>query len=881
MTRGRAGSRARRRGIVATLAAVLAAGAVVLSGSLGNVEAYYSDGIGARSSAEAGETGVRVTATVSDAPVTVTDLINEIVNAVLGEVPSLLQSTAKPLITTAVQNAVGAEIDQMKTYTFTVAVENTGTLPESTQVDLFDYFEDVSATSTPEQGSVVVSTSTDPVAVELAALANTQISVSGIPGLSLNVKLSDVLPELSVADVIDDDTPDDTSISTDANGPYEGQTAALDPVTLDPLETETLTYTVLVQSDELVNAGIVTSEDPDLNLTLGATAVATGVNGTVTTRWSSTHSDWDGTLVHVNINNPPVIVATGSQDMTPFIGQIGDTANGQPTESAYLSGMFKATDTEDANAVITKDIQVTSDFDPDAAGTYTATANVTDSGGLAADPVSQTIQEWNFVDVAGGQYHALALDSRGRVWGWGYNGYGQAAGDGTTANVKIPTLVKGLPSGLSVTGMAAGFDASWFAMSDGSVYALGYGGNGEMGNGSASTSTTPVKVSLPAGVDVVQLSAMQYSVAALTTDGAVYTWGQGSWGQLGTGNDANATTPQQIIPSGATEIGQGAWGGAAVMKDGTVWNWGTNVEGEMGTGTTGGWDNVPTPVPGATNAKSVEVGQYHTVYLTKGGVAYGYGSNRDNRIAPGSTNDGWVPTQITGGWSGNIVQAHPGWDYTTILTDAGEIWSIGYGSYDSLFIGDDVSEQTYTESAITPPDPAKVVGFYDNVWVLNGSGSMIYSRGAGADGGLGNNSTSDSYNPSDPLVHVSLTNVYNDGTTVTVTAAAMSLALTPGAMPAAPEASDEPSDSPSETSTPTPTPAPSTTPDPTQTPTSTSPTPEADTSTPAEDETDPPDATETEAETDPSAEPASTTPVPETSESAEDTPPTSDATPTP
>ncbi len=46
-------------------------------------------------------------------------------------------------------------------------------------------------------------------------------------------------------------------------------------------------------------------------------------------------------------------------------------------------------------------------------------------------------------DIAAGYYYNLALDAEGNVWAWGYNGYGQL-GNGTTENKYIPTKIEKL-----------------------------------------------------------------------------------------------------------------------------------------------------------------------------------------------------------------------------------------------------------------------------------------------------------------------------------------------------------------------------------------------------------------------------------------------------
>ena len=61
------------------------------------------------------------------------------------------------------------------------------------------------------------------------------------------------------------------------------------------------------------------------------------------------------------------------------------------------------------------------------------------------------------VAIAGGGYHSLALKSDGTVWAWGYNGYGQL-GDGSTTNRLTPVPVSGLTG---VVAIAGGMTTAW------------------------------------------------------------------------------------------------------------------------------------------------------------------------------------------------------------------------------------------------------------------------------------------------------------------------------------------------------------------------------------------------------------------------------------
>ncbi len=104
------------------------------------------------------------------------------------------------------------------------------------------------------------------------------------------------------------------------------------------------------------------------------------------------------------------------------------------------------------------------------------------------------------VQVSGGSYHSLALSSSGAVYAWGWNGFGQL-GNGTTTDSHIPVAVKTVGTsmaGKSITQISAGGSFndghSLARASDGTVYAWGRGVYGQLGNGTTTDSNVPVAV---------------------------------------------------------------------------------------------------------------------------------------------------------------------------------------------------------------------------------------------------------------------------------------------------------------------------------------------------------------------------------------------------
>ncbi len=141
--------------------------------------------------------------------------------------------------------------------------------------------------------------------------------------------------------------------------------------------------------------------------------------------------------------------------------------------------------------------------------------------------------------ISAGGSHTLALLSDGTVMAWGANGSGQL-GNGSTKNSHVPVAVSGL-SGVSAIAAAQGVGAgagshSLALLGNGTVMAWGSNNEGQLGDGSTTSSTVPVPVSGLSGAAAV--AAGEQSSVALLGDGTVMSWGTDSGGVLGVGGRA-------------------------------------------------------------------------------------------------------------------------------------------------------------------------------------------------------------------------------------------------------------------------------------------------------------------------------------------------------
>lgn len=193
--------------------------------------------------------------------------------------------------------------------------------------------------------------------------------------------------------------------------------------------------------------------------------------------------------------------------------------------------------------------------------------------------------------VAAGTTHTLALKSDGTVWGWGRNANGQL-GNGATANNQNTPVQMGTFS--DITAIAGGYEHSIALKADGTVWAMGYNDFGQLGNATVVGSSSPVQVCASGETSpcanflagIVAVAADRAHSMALKNDGTVWAWGQNGNGEVGDGSTANRTTPVQVGGlTGVVAIAGGDYHSVALKSDGTLWAWGRNADGQLGDGT--------------------------------------------------------------------------------------------------------------------------------------------------------------------------------------------------------------------------------------------------------------------------------------------------------
>lgn len=225
----------------------------------------------------------------------------------------------------------------------------------------------------------------------------------------------------------------------------------------------------------------------------------------------------------------------------------------------------------------------------------------------------------NAQQVFVGETHTCALLAGGGVKCWGFNSSGQV-GDGSTVTRSTPVAVlSSLGVQLSgITRVSLGTAHSCALKNDQTIRCWGGGSDLQLGaGGGANQLYANLSVSgLGNAVSVVTGSTHS---CALLTSGDVKCWGNGANGRLGNGSMTSSITPMNVpgLSTGARIFAGGGFTCAEV--GGTLRCWGANADGQLGDGTTiDRLSPVPTPYNGFTD---VAVGGQHSCVLSGGSVS--------------------------------------------------------------------------------------------------------------------------------------------------------------------------------------------------------------------------------------------------------------------
>ena len=287
--------------------------------------------------------------------------------------------------------------------------------------------------------------------------------------------------------------------------------------------------------------------------------------------------------------------------------------------------------------------------------------------------------------IRAGYRLTAAVKTDGTAWTWGLNNVGQL-GDGTVVARSSPVTTAG--GGTNWCAICPGPFHIAAVKTDGTMWTWGRNcevaaGQGWLGTNYLTSFSSPRN--FVTGNLWCTATAGRRHTVGIRTDGTLWTWGMNSFGGLGTGNTTYRFTPGTTVGGGTTWCATGAhqYHTTAIKTDGTAWTWGYNGQGRLGDGTTVARSSPGTVAGGGTTWCNISAGSGITAAVKTDGTLWTWGSNFCGQLGTGTTVSRTSPGTVAGGgttWCG--ISA--GCAHTTAVKTDGTAWTWGCNNYGQL-----------------------------------------------------------------------------------------------------------------------------------------------------------------------------------------------------
>jgi E3 ubiquitin-protein ligase HERC2 len=324
--------------------------------------------------------------------------------------------------------------------------------------------------------------------------------------------------------------------------------------------------------------------------------------------------------------------------------------------------------------------------------------------------LSNSFAEISPIQLVGGEQTMFAVTEDGKVYASGYGACGRlGTGDSRTLTTPTP-LPFFMARGIAVKKLAvhSGGKHCLAVTTQGELYAWGEGEEGKLGTGTTGNMETPHLVDCLVGKTVVDAACGSSHSACITSDGALFTWGKGRYGRLGHNDHENQMKPKKVIALKDHQVvgvacGSGDAQTLCLTSNGVVWSWGDGDYGKLGRGGNDGC-RVPKKVDSLTNKKVVRVlcGSQFSMALTKEGHVYTWGKGDYYRLGHDNDNHQRLPKRVMGELTRErVVDIACGSLHCAVSTASGKVFA--WGDNDEGQIGNDTTQCVKTPTVISIP----------------------------------------------------------------------------------------------------------------------------------------------------------------------------------
>jgi len=252
-----------------------------------------------------------------------------------------------------------------------------------------------------------------------------------------------------------------------------------------------------------------------------------------------------------------------------------------------------------------------------------------------------TSTDWKYVTA--GDDFSIAIKTNGTLWGWGSNNNGQQ-GNNDTVDRSSPIQI-----GADVNwklGSAAG-TTCLVIKTDGTLWGWGLNTFGQLGQNDTISRSSPVQIGTDTNWKRVSIADDTTMVIALKTNGTIWGWGYNVFGTLGQNDTISRSSPVQIGTDNDwsfIEVGDIS-ATYAIKTNGTLWSWGSGNFGQLGHNDIISRSS-PVQIGADTNWKYIFSNGSRVFVIKTNGTLWSWGNNGDGELGHNDIISKSSPVQV-------------------------------------------------------------------------------------------------------------------------------------------------------------------------------------------------------------------------------------------
>lgn len=233
-----------------------------------------------------------------------------------------------------------------------------------------------------------------------------------------------------------------------------------------------------------------------------------------------------------------------------------------------------------------------------------------------------------------------------------------------------------------MTDIATGDAHSCAVSRDGEAFCWGDGSWGQLGTGTTESHGHGVLVDSPERF--TSIVAGGFHTCALTEEGAAHCWGGNHAGQTNETEAYRVPWPSPVqTPVRFTALTAGSAHTCGIDADGVAYCWGQGLYGQLGTGALVDRAATPAPVATETRFRTISAGGYHTCGIATSGLAYCWGANNVAQLGAGTDGDP-VPAPVAVDASFTFEDVSAGFGHSCGVRTGGDAYCWGENWFGEL-----------------------------------------------------------------------------------------------------------------------------------------------------------------------------------------------------